>query len=206
MLYDAAQAVPREAVIVEIGSHHGRSTAILASATDARVVAVDPYHDPRWGGAERSLDLFRANLDRLGHEVTLIRDYGASAGRAWAGADVGMLFVDGAHDYENVSADLAAWRPHLSSDATVFMHDAFLTVGVTRAMFEHMYFDRPFAFTGHCRSLVRFEQRPGHLPGQLRMVGRLPWFVRNLAIKYARKRRWPGAERLLGSEPGTPLA
>ncbi len=51
MLYDAASAVAPGAAIVEIGSHHGRSTVVLVSAkpVGTRLLAVDPYGDPRWG-------------------------------------------------------------------------------------------------------------------------------------------------------------
>jgi methyltransferase family protein len=210
MLYEAAARVSTGA-IVEIGSHHGRSTVILASAKqhDATVVAVDPYDAPRWGGGQSALETFWANLTRKGvqEDVTLIQDYGSRAGEAWEGAQVGALFVDGAHDYESVLADLKAWAPHLASDATVLMHDGYLTLGVTRAAFKQMFLSSDFLFTGHSRSLIRFERRAGSSAiSRARMIARLPWLGRNLAVKLARREEWRVLARWLGSEPGSPLA
>ena len=43
-LWDEARVVPAGALIVEIGSHQGRSTVVLAAAAPrARVIAVDPF-------------------------------------------------------------------------------------------------------------------------------------------------------------------
>lgn len=65
-LFRAAQAAPPGSRIVEIGSHHGRSTVLLAKAAPAgvSVLAVDPYEDVRWGGGASAYNIFRANLDR----------------------------------------------------------------------------------------------------------------------------------------------
>ncbi len=127
MLYDAAQHVNAGEAIVEIGSHHGRSTVLLAQAkpADVELVAVDPFGDPRWGGGEDALQIFRANLAKhhVGDLLRLARQKGSEAGQAWTGPRVGMLFLDGAHDYHSVCADLAAWRPYLSPTGTVLMHD-----------------------------------------------------------------------------------
>jgi predicted O-methyltransferase YrrM len=117
MLFDAATEVPEGQAIVEIGSHHGRSTVLLASAKKPGVtlLAVDPYDDQRWGGGQDAFAIFQSNLRSSGVEsdVTLARKYGADAGRDWTGAPIRLLFVDGAHDYQTVVADLAAWMPHV---------------------------------------------------------------------------------------------
>lgn len=51
-LFEAARQVEAPNWIVEIGSHLGRSTVILALAArpGVKVHAVDPFDDPRWGG------------------------------------------------------------------------------------------------------------------------------------------------------------
>jgi predicted O-methyltransferase YrrM len=211
MLYDAARVVGKNLAIVEIGSHHGRSTAVLASAADegVSVTAIDPYGNPRWGGGAAALEQFRINLARQGltERVSLVRDYGADVGRRWSGPAVGLLYVDGAHDYASVRADLDAWRPHLSPRATVIMHDAFVTVGVTRAVIQHAFFGGDLLFMGNSRSMVRLQRGPGsRWRSSGRMLARMPWFARNLGVKYARRRRWRWLERLLGSRPGQPLA
>lgn len=203
ILHDAAGAVQPSETIVEIGSHHGRSTVALGTGKPpgVRIVAVDPYADARWGGGESALRIFEANIaaHRLDQDVSLLRLCGADAGRRWNGPEVGLLFVDGAHDYPSVRADLEAWLPHCSPTATVFMHDAYSSVGVTRAMFVTMFHSAEFRFCSASRSLVGF-QRHAPTPSLLsdaRMMMRLPWFARNIAIKGARRNGWRGVERLL---------
>jgi predicted O-methyltransferase YrrM len=202
MLYEAAAGAPNGSAIVEIGSHHGRSTVILGSAAGAGVqlVAVDPFEDVRWGGGTPALDVFRENLAGNGLDsVTLMRAYGAAAGREWQGPPVSVLFVDGAHDYESVCADLRAWLPHLSESATVLMHDAYSSPGVTRAAFRVMFTSPDFSYAGASRSLVRFQRGHGSsLAGRAGMVAKLPWFARNLLVKVASRRGWTPLVRLLG--------
>ena len=202
MLYNAAAQVPDAQAIVEIGSHHGRSTVILGNGkSDAvRLVAVDPYGDPRWGGGEDAMEVFRSNLAaRDLSDVELIRSLGAEAGKAWEGANIGLLFVDGAHDYPSVSADLTAWWPHLSPSAIVLMHDVYSSPGVTRAAFEHM-FGSNFRFAGSSRSLVRFERGTArsHMRSRIAMLSKLPWLARYPAVKAARRQGWTGVEKMLG--------
>src|SRR4051794_35268541 len=49
VLFDAAAALPPGSTVVEIGSHQGRSTVVVAAALSpgSRLVAVDPF-DPTW--------------------------------------------------------------------------------------------------------------------------------------------------------------
>lgn len=206
MLYAAAARVPRDEAIVEIGSHHGRSTVIIAAALQdsAKFVAVDPFDNPRWGGGEAALDIFRKNLAERGlsERVQLTREYGADAGRLWQGGPVGMLFVDGAHDFPTVEADLNAWMPHLSPSGIILMHDTYSALGVTRVAFAHMFRSREFAYVGSSRTLAAF--RRGELGAgartlsSARMVGRLPYLARNLTIKVARRQGWNALPPLLG--------
>jgi predicted O-methyltransferase YrrM len=193
VLYDVAINVGPGDAIVEIGSHHGRSTVILATAKPAgtKLLAVDPYGDPRWGGGEESLAIFQANLAKHGvdQDVQLARQLGAEAGNAWLGGPVGLLFVDGAHDYPSVSADLQAWLSHMSTTGTILMHDAYSSPGVTQAAFRHMFAARDYAYVGSSRSLIAFTCSKQHgaaraLSGA-RMLTKLPWMARNLAIKVA---------------------
>src|SRR3954471_11082808 len=86
-LFAAAAAAPPGTAIVEIGSHHGRSTVVLASAcpAHARVVAVDPYDDPRWGGGDEALGILQRNLADAGPAgaVEVRRALSAQAAAAW---------------------------------------------------------------------------------------------------------------------------
>ena len=55
VLFDAAGALPPGSTVVEIGSHQGRSTVVLAAGLSAgsRLVAVDPFDATwRYGGPD----------------------------------------------------------------------------------------------------------------------------------------------------------
>src|SRR5947208_168366 len=74
-LWDAARAVPAGGRIVEIGSYRGRSTIVLARATEAEVIAIDPHAGTDRGPqeiegyaseAQSDHDAFLANLDQAG--------------------------------------------------------------------------------------------------------------------------------------------
>jgi hypothetical protein len=213
-LFDAAAQVPSDQAIVEIGSHHGRSTVLLARAKrpDVALVAVDPFEDDRWGGGQNALAVFMGNLQNAGvaADVTLLQKYGAEAGNNWHGKPVGMLFVDGAHDYPSVVADLRAWLPHVAPDGFLAMHDAFSSRGVTRAAFRVMFADREWLYCGSSRSLACFRRDRAHgtaatIRGSAMMLARLVWFARNLAIKTAMRNGWERVSLLLGhAEAGHP--
>jgi hypothetical protein len=168
------------------------------------LIAIDPFGDARWGGGSEALTTFQVNLATHGLErdVQHIPRFGAEAGNAWRDESVGLLFVDGAHDYQAVDADLRAWLPHLSSNATVLMHDAYSSPGVTRAVFRHFFGARDFAFDRSSRSLVVFTRGELGLPARvgsaLRMLGRTGWLARNLAIKIAIRRGWTRLPLMLG--------
>jgi predicted O-methyltransferase YrrM len=206
MLYDAAASVPPGAAIIEIGSHHGRSTVILGRAKRAatELVAVDPFGDPRWGGGSEALAVFNANLARhgLADQVRHIRSFGADAGSRWTGGPVGLLFVDGAHDYATVLADLRAWAPHLAPGARVLMHDAYSSPGVTLAAFRQFFGSSEYSLDKVSRSLVMFRRHqpsaPACVENGARMLGRTPWLVRNVAIKLALRKGWSAIPPLLG--------
>ena len=53
---------------MEIGSHRGKSAILIASGLPegGRLVAVDPFDNPRWGGGPESLAAFEANIARAG--------------------------------------------------------------------------------------------------------------------------------------------
>src|SRR5687768_4910758 len=104
-LYQAA-AGSSDGEIVEIGSHHGRSTVILGAA-GRRVVAIDPFDDERWGGGKDAQTVFSRNVDGL--DVRLIRKTSSDAARDWTG-EIGVLFLDGSHALEQVRLDIQEWQ------------------------------------------------------------------------------------------------
>ncbi len=132
-LFDLAHDVPRQGVIVEIGSEYGRSCAAMlagASYRDIRMVSVDlfPNDHPLVGNL---LETFQCNVEtalaalRLpACSVEIMRGDSAKAGEDWPlGVAINLLFIDGDHTYEGVKHDIAAWVRWLCPNGVVAFHD-----------------------------------------------------------------------------------
>lgn len=187
-LWAAAASLPHGALALEIGSHQGRSTIVLAAAArehGARVVAVDPFVTGRlFGGAATRLR-FEANLDAAGlrEQVQLIPERSTDLRPRWD-EPLAMLYIDGKHDYWTVCDDLL-WAAHLPEGAPVLVHDAFSSIGVTLGLLVHVLPGDLLRYDGRTGSLARFTvARPGGRD-RLRMLAQLPWFARNVLIKLA---------------------
>lgn len=136
--------------IVEIGCAWGRSTRALADHCDGVVYAVD-----RWfpkNGIDRRLGFLEHLADHItsGRVVPLhMTSQEGAAHLADLQADV--IFIDASHAYENVRADIAAWRPCVRPGGLLCGHDYWPEAqpGVRQAV------DEAFAglFTRHADSI-----------------------------------------------------
>ena len=128
-----AATVPMGQAIVEIGSHTGLSTVWMAAATQAHVVAVDPWGDPRPDTlddpfalvtGDAVFDLFMRNLAHEGvaSKVTPLRTTSLDAARIWA-QPIGLLFIDALHEYEHVRSDYLHWARHIPVGGWIAFHD-----------------------------------------------------------------------------------
>jgi predicted O-methyltransferase YrrM len=208
LLYERAAELAPQKRIVEIGSYHGRSTIVLAlAAPEAEVVAIDPYVDQGSGPdlGERSLEKFDANLRCAGvrHRVTQVRSFSTGALEDVPGP-IDLLYVDGAHDFRAAVGDVRAWGSRVRDGGTMFVHDAFSSVGVTIAQMVVLAFGNDFRYIGRSRSLA--EYRREHVTAgawahnALAHVAQLPWFLRNVAVKVALRANSRGVARALGHD------
>jgi len=99
--------------VLELGRHHGRSTAVSALAA-RRVVSID-----REGAAAADLWLQRYGVR---HKVWL-REGEFAALAPTSGGPFSACLIDGSHDRLNVDADIAAAAPHLAPGAAIGFHD-----------------------------------------------------------------------------------
>ncbi len=212
-LYDAATRVRPGRAAVEVGSHRGKSTILLASGLPegVRLTAVDPFDDPRWGGGAESLEIFQANLERAGvtDRVELYRGLSGDAAASWSGPEVDLAWIDGAHDRASVLVDIDGWDEHLGDGATMLLHDAFSAIGTTEAVLLRLWWSRRYRYVGSERTLVEFRKEPRTrleaIADAGRLAPKLAFFARMLAIKLARRRGHHGLERRLMREPNEPL-
>ena len=200
-LWTAAVQVPANARILEIGSHQGRSTIVLATAArarDARVVAVDPFIEGRLFGGMATRDRFEQNLAQAGVRdiVDLVVEKSTELRPTWS-EPLAMLYIDGKHDYWTVRDDLR-WTAFLTDGAPVLVHDSFSSIGVTLGLLLHALPNKRLRYLGRTGSMARFEVAAPSRRDRLRMLGELPWFARNVLIKIGLR-----ALRLVGYR-GTP--
>lgn len=196
-LHEAASSAPADLPVVEIGSHHGRSTVVLAHAAH-RVVAIDPFPaDWRYGAAGTEAT-FRENLvtaglaDRVELRVTTSRD----ARETWEGT-VGLVYVDGKHDYWSARHDLG-WAAFLPPGGWILVHDAFSSLGVTLALLRTALGGHRLRYVDRVGSLARLQAAPSSARDRLRVLRELPWWGRNLMVKVALRARLLPVARLLG--------
>lgn len=201
VLHSAAAAVGPGGRIVEIGSHHGRSTIILAcGAPGAGVTAVDPFPDDwRYGAAGTELRL-RHNLARAGVDgrVDLRVATSADVRRGWTGP-VHLLYIDGKHDYWTVGDDLR-WALAVPAGGRVLVHDAFSSLGVTLALLRHGLPSTRLRYLGRAGSLASFEVGRPTVRDRARILAELPWWMRNLVVKVLLRARLRRLARLLGHD------
>jgi len=202
VLYDAAAAVPAGGRVLEIGSHHGRSTIVLAAAAaeGVHVVAVDPFL-PNWryGGPDTE-QACRDNLARagLGDGVELRVTTSRDARETWVGC-LDLVYVDGKHDHGSARDDLR-WAAYLRPEGKLFVHDAFSSLGVTTALLRELIGSGRLRYVGRTGSLALLVPGAPSLVDRLRVVAELPWWLRNLTIKVLLRLRLHPLARAAGHE------
>lgn len=104
-------------VIVEIGCWLGKSThALLSGCKDGLVYAVDHFKGSPGEPAHKEAatrDMSIEFFKNVGHfqNLCMLKMDSIEASKLFADKSVDMVFVDGAHDYQSVLADLKAWMP-----------------------------------------------------------------------------------------------
>lgn len=161
ILAGLAGDVQPPAVIVEVGSFKGRSACYLAEGAKvgggAEVYCVDPWDLPgnihgKHGFTDPAV---RATFDRqtraMGHanRIHALQAFSTVAAESWPrNIPIGLLFLDGSHEYADVRADFEAWSPYVPAGGVVVFDDyESRNKGVTR-------------FVDELRNIYRWEFSP----------------------------------------------
>ena len=95
----------QDRIVLELGSWKGRSTVVLAKVA-RYVVSVDHHREmpARWGVAGDSFAAYFSNVRELANVGSLVAEF--SAVSLFREDAFGLVFVDGLHDFDSVTADL----------------------------------------------------------------------------------------------------
>ena len=142
--------------IVEVGVWKGMSVAYAAVKTlqvnkDIKIYAVDTFQGS--AGEKGFLDKnninsdivyeeCRTNLEPVSSIVSIIRSDSIEASKMFDDQSLDFVFIDAAHSYQYVKADIEAWLPKIKKDGFIGGHDylnndpTHADGGVTRAVQE----------------------------------------------------------------------
>lgn len=131
---DIVRQSPSPAHFVEVGSWKGRSTSfmtveIINSGKDIRFDAIDNF----LGSEELSEDLdvinntlynaFKANMSPVEGYYNVTQSESVTAAATYDNNSIDFVFIDAAHDYDSVVADIAAWLPKVKPGGIIAGHD-----------------------------------------------------------------------------------
>lgn len=137
MLAELAGLVDPPRVIVEIGSYTGKSTCFLAVAASEPVYAIDLWDLLLPGEKKKrrnkhkyavkfnstaARDVFTQRTGGL-NNVIPVRADSREVSKIWT-QPIGLLFIDGAHDFASVKADYDGFAGFVWRGGYLAMHDA----------------------------------------------------------------------------------
>jgi beta-1,4-mannosyl-glycoprotein beta-1,4-N-acetylglucosaminyltransferase len=124
---------------VEIGSYKGRSASFMAVeiANSGKPIQFDCVDT--WQGSEehqagqesedqdvvnnRLFDVFLNNIAPVKEYITPVRMTSLDAAATYADASLDFVFIDAAHDYDSVRADILVWNPKVKEGGIISGHD-----------------------------------------------------------------------------------
>lgn len=139
-IYTEMVQTHKTGVFVEVGAWLGRSTAYMGQLLrDNPECMADFYAVDTWKGsigdnafaevlAEHGgdvYDVFAQNMEKCGvaEFVIPLRMASVEAAKNFGDLSLDFVFIDAAHDYDSVSADIRAWLPKVKVGGMIAGHD-----------------------------------------------------------------------------------
>lgn len=145
--------LPDRAVVAEVGVWLGHSVAFMASLSKESGKAITIYACDTFEGSLEHKKLgvgnfqktFEKNMIDCGVSdlVKVIPSESVVAARGLKDGSLDFVFLDGSHDYHNVTADIRAWRSKVKPSGILAGHDYCESwPGVIRAVNEQFKFKK----------------------------------------------------------------
>ncbi len=139
-------------IILEIGTWKGKSTACLAFGSldgyGVPIYTVDHFMGSKEHQRHRkkidTYNDFISNMKQLGLKNIIVYKMSSMEAYKRINENIGLLFIDGSHEYEDVKNDFVFWTRKLVKGGVVVMHDAVGWKGVERVVKEHLRDNKNF--------------------------------------------------------------
>jgi predicted O-methyltransferase YrrM len=167
MLFNFAMNLP-EGNIVEIGSWKGKSTFYFACGLVKRGKGYIYSVDHHTGSIEQqkrikepinTLNEFTENMRirNVGHIIKPLVMDSITASKN-LNDDIGLIFIDGSHDYESVRSDFEAWWPKLQVGGIIAFHDYISKDGVASFVDEIMHMRNDLESPNITHEIISFRK------------------------------------------------
>jgi hypothetical protein len=120
---------PSGSKFVEVGSWKGKSSAFMAveianSGKNIDFYCVDHFLGDEQAGWNSSLyETFTRNMEPLKDYYKVLNMPSVEAAKKFEDLSLDFVFIDAAHDYENVKKDVLAWKPKVKIGGVLAGHD-----------------------------------------------------------------------------------
>lgn len=135
-LYQLPSKIPKQGVIVEIGSFKGGSTILLAKGSKKykkrKVYAIDPFTldikilKNKIKVSEKNIyPIFKKNInnEKIADWIIPIVQTSEKIANKW-NKPISLLWIDGGHQYQSVKKDYLSFRNYLIKGGIVAFHDS----------------------------------------------------------------------------------
>ncbi|EGJ30191.1 MULTISPECIES: class I SAM-dependent methyltransferase [Moorena] len=132
-LFNKVKSLPEDALIVEVGSYKGRSTAAMAFAcvgTNRKIYCIDPWIGQCHDLPEKSVfEVWKENLDnyQLTPYIRYFQGYSSEILKRWGELTgektIDFVFIDGSHEYLDVLTDFGLLLPLMKVGGWMAFHD-----------------------------------------------------------------------------------
>jgi predicted O-methyltransferase YrrM len=120
--------------LVEVGCWRGRSTAFLLVEAYNHSPKIEVFAVDTWEGSPEHADHpcvqsgtlfenFMSNVAPVAERLTPLKMPSLQAADLFADGSLDAVFIDAAHEYEPVKADILAWRPKVRRGGILAGHD-----------------------------------------------------------------------------------